>query len=142
VCVLACKTPLRPLHFYKIAQILPGGGGDCADFQSRQNELIAHRGAGLLNGSGGQFEYGMGAQTERKPPGRDCGACLQYRAIAAQEENVDGKFHADGVHALGGHDPKALAGCKSAMLQQSGSPGGAGIRNGGAIRQQCPGSRV
>jgi hypothetical protein len=100
-----------------------------------EGEFVAGDRAGFGQSAGGKFQDGMGQQAEGDPATDHVGADFQDFLFLIQEYDVDGKFHAEGMNALGGCDPEAFAGIEFGVLQQAGAAFGAGVGDIGAIGQ-------
>lgn len=74
-------------------------------------DLVAQHGLGFLDGAGGDFYYGGGVYSDGgHAPGFEVFFYVDYLAVAVQVDGVDGEAHGEGVDAVGGVDPEALAG--------------------------------
>src|SRR5437764_12967373 len=82
-------------------------------------EPIAGDEAVLRRLPGTQFERGVRAATEARPPRLQVGGHLQHAAFAIDEKDVDGVWHEQGVHAAAGGEQQRLALVQRGVRQQA-----------------------
>ncbi len=94
--------------------MLSGSLGVDWTFFERDIYLIAHDGLGFADGACGKLEYGSGLDANCGQTPRLQGLFyVDDNPVAVEVDGVDGKAHGEGVDAVGGVDPEALAAVKS-----------------------------
>lgn len=74
----------------------------------------------------------MGSQADGDSAADHVCSYFQDFALAAQERDVDGEFHAEGVDGLG-RDQEAFAGVELQVFQEAGVALGHGVGNVGPV---------
>lgn len=100
-----------------------------------ERQLVAGLGAALLHRPGWKLEHGMSQQAGREPPRPHRAPRLPNLVAFVQVHQVDRKLHEKRVHGFARRDPQALAWLQPFVLQQAGTPLGAGISHLGSVSQ-------
>src|SRR5258708_36579860 len=107
-----------------------------------QLELSGRLRAGGRERAGGKLQHRVRAQAQRHAALPHAGTNLENLALLIQEHHVDRELHTKRVDTFCGHNPQALAGSESGVLEQSGAALGAGVGDRRAIRQRAAASEV
>ena len=68
---------------------------------------------------GRQFKHGMCSQAYGNAGTRHFSSNLEHHMLLAQEDYIDGKFHAKCVHAFAGHNPQSLARTEASATEKT-----------------------
>lgn len=79
-------------------------------FFKRNIYLVADGGQRLADGAGRNLKYGSGVNSNRgQAPGLEVFLDVDDDSVAVEVDGVDWKTHGEGVNAVGGANPQALA---------------------------------